>query len=208
MAVERLRNIVNLAVPALFRQISGGRIRCESEATLQLHLGRLLATAADLELASERESFSIELEKPDRDVDGKRSRIDIWFQLTDSRGDLWKCSLELKFFKKENQREPNNRYDVFKDISRLERSAKVANIGYMLVATDHMHYVTQREYSPATKDFDFRDGATYAAGTPLTYRTDGYGPPITLARDYEFRWQDGPAKLHYLLLEVAPVATS
>jgi hypothetical protein len=49
MSLDRLRNIVNLAVPTLFRQISGGRVRCESEATLQLHLGRIISTAADLE---------------------------------------------------------------------------------------------------------------------------------------------------------------
>ena len=57
MSLDRLRNIVNLAVPTLFRQISGGRVRCESEATLQLHLGRIISTAADLEIISERETF-------------------------------------------------------------------------------------------------------------------------------------------------------
>ena len=61
MSLSRLRNIVHLAVPTLFRQISGGRVRCESEATLQLHLGRIISSAADLEIISERETFSVEL---------------------------------------------------------------------------------------------------------------------------------------------------
>ncbi len=63
MSVQRLRNIVQLSVQTLFRQIAGGRVECESEATLQLHLGRIIATAADLEIISERETFSVQLEK-------------------------------------------------------------------------------------------------------------------------------------------------
>lgn len=47
MSIERIRNIVNLAVPTLFSQIDGGRIVCESEATLQLHLGRIITTVGD-----------------------------------------------------------------------------------------------------------------------------------------------------------------
>lgn len=136
VTLQRLRNIVNLSVPTLFRQINGGRVRCESEATLQLHLGRIIATAADLEIMSERETFSVELEKPLRGADGKRGRIDIWFRLTDNQARDWRCAIELKFFKRENHREPNNRYDVFKDIARLESCADVADIGFMLVAAD------------------------------------------------------------------------
>ena len=117
MSLSRLRNIVHLAVPTLFRQISGGRVRCESEATLQLHLGRIISSAADLEIISERETFSVELEKPLRSNGGKRGRIDVWFRLTDGDGREWRCAIELKFFKRENHREPNNRYDVFKDIA-------------------------------------------------------------------------------------------
>ena len=143
MSLSRLRNIVHLAVPTLFRQISGGRVRCESEATLQLHLGRIISSAADLEIISERETFSVELEKPLRSNGGKRGRIDVWFRLTDGDGREWRCAIELKFFKRENHREPNNRYDVFKDIARLEQCADVADLGFMLVATDHRHYVDQ-----------------------------------------------------------------
>ena len=206
MSIERLRNIVKLCVPTLFRQIAGGRVQCESEATLQLHLGRIIATAADLEIISERETFSVELEKPLRGASGKRGRIDVWFRLTDDDGRAWRCAIELKFFKRENHREPNNRYDVFKDIARLETCGDVADLGYMLVATDHLHYVTQDAYSDATSDFDFRNGAAYAAGTELTYKTGGYGSPITLTRDYQFLWAEGTTSLHYLLAEVSPAA--
>ncbi len=205
MSLSRLRNIVNLAVPTLFRQIGGGRVRCESEATLQLHLGRIISSAADLEIISERETFSVELEKPLRSNGGKRGRIDVWFRLTDGDGSEWRCAIELKFFKRENHREPNNRYDVFKDIARLEQCADVADLGFMLVATDHRHYVDQTSYSSDTSDFDFRHEREYAGGTALTYKTGAYGPPITLAGNYAFRWSERSSALPYLLVEVPPI---
>ena len=204
VTIQRLRNIVNLSVPTLFRQINGGRVRCESEATLQLHLGRIIATAADLEIMSEHETFSVELEKPLRGADGKRGRIDIWFRLTDNQARDWRCAIELKFFKRENHREPNNRYDVFKDIARLESCADVADIGFMLVATDHRHYVDQTSYSDVTSDFDFRHGSQYMSGNTMTYKTGGYGQPITLTGSYDFNWSDLASAMPYILVEIPP----
>jgi hypothetical protein len=204
MSIQRLLNIVNLSVPTLFRQISGGRVCCETEATLQLHLGRIIATVADLEIVSEGETFSIELEKPLRDTASRRGRIDIWFRLSDKDQRIWRCAIELKFFKRENHREPNNRYDVFKDILRLENCEKVADIGFMLVATDHRHYVDQASYSVETSDFDFRNGKKYEAGATLTYKTGGYGEPITLKGNYTFNWKDVDSMLSYMLVEVKP----
>ncbi len=77
----------------------------------------------------------------------------------------------------------------------------------MLVATDHLHYITQASYSAETSDFDFRNGQSYKAGTTLTYRTGSYGKPIKLAGDYHFGWMDATdtTTLGYLLLEVTPV---
>lgn len=204
MSLVRLRNIVNLAVPTLFRQISGGRIRCASEATLQLHLGRILSNAADLEIISERETFSIELEKPLRNTGGKRGRIDVWFRLLDDEAREWRCAIELKFFKRENHREPNNRYDVFKDIARLEQCADITDIGFMLIATDHRHYVDQSIYSTDTSDFDFRHETQYSGGQTMTYKTGGYGQPITLDGTYAFNWSDLNSSLPYLLIEIPP----
>lgn len=204
MSTERLRKLVQGAVPALFAQIHGGRVRCESEATLQLHLGRVLSTMGDLALVHPRETFSIELEKPL--VGARRGRIDIWFSLTTYDDREWRCAVELKFFKRANQREPNNRYDVFKDISRLEGCKDVADLGFMLVATDHPHYIEQPSYSADTQDFDFRHGSGYLAGRAMEYRTTSpYGEPITLLQSYDFLWSDGPLPLRYMLLEVTPV---
>src|SRR3546814_3227660 len=68
------------------------------------------------------------LEKPLRGAGGKRGRIDVWFRLTDDDGRQWRCAIELKFFKRKNHREPNNRYEVFKDIARLESCGDVADV--------------------------------------------------------------------------------
>jgi hypothetical protein len=205
MSVDRLRAIVALAVPKLFAQVQGGRINCESEATLQLHLGRIISMVADLTSVSPRETFSIELEKTLTGGRAGRGRLDIWFRLTMDDGTEWRCALELKFFKKANQREPNNRYEVFKDIARLERCRDIAELCFMLVATDHLHYIEQVNYSVDTCDFDFRHGVTYRAGTEMVYRTvQPHGDPIALGRDYQFYWTDATNTLRYLLLEVAP----
>ena len=211
MSIPRLRDIVNIAIPRLFEQIRGGRIVCESEATLQLHLGRIIGTVADLYLVGPRETFSIELEKPLRGGRLKRGRIDIWFELTAADGTSARCAIELKFFKEVNHREPNNRYDVFKDIARLETCKDVADVAFMLVGTDHQHYISHPAYSKATIDFDIRTGAVYRAGTVLEYRTSKpYGPPIALAHDYEFAWAALPnthyigKTLHFQLIEVVP----
>lgn len=208
MSTERLGSIVTKSVSTLFRQIDGGRVRCESEATMQLHLGRIIASVADLELVNERETFSIELEKPLRGENGKRARLDVWFKLTDEDGRAWRCAIELKFFKRANHREPNNRYDVFENIARLESCGDVADLGFVLVATDHPHYVMHEGYSADTAGFDFRDGAAYAAGTVLTYHTGRYGPPLTLARDYRFGWVAGGKSLYHLLLQVVPILSA
>lgn len=197
MLEERIDRIVRSSVTHLFAQIVGGRITCESEATLQLHFGRIIASVADLENVGIGETFTLELEKPT----AGRGRLDIWFKVIDEDGRSQSCAIELKFFKKANHREPNNRYDVFKDIRRLELSQGLADIGYMLVATDHHHYVDWEAYSASTADFDFRDGVTYTAGTELVYDGD-YGPPILLTNDYNFEWTKTLGRLSYLLVEV------
>ena len=200
--IERIRRIVKDAAAKLVAQIRGGRVQCESEATLQLHLGRIIANIADLESVHADEAFSIELEKP---VEGeRRGRLDVWFRLIDAGREEWRCAVELKFFKKKNQREPNNRYDVFKDIARLEKGGDVADIAFMLVATDHKHYVNQKKYKPTAVDFDFRHKKSYQAGSELVYNGDYGDGHITLAEDYRFEWTDVDTALPYLLVEITP----
>lgn len=197
MLEKRIDRIVRSSVAHLFAQIAGGRIVCESEATLQLHLGRIIASVADLENVGPGETFAIELEKPIKD----RGRLDVWFKLIDADGQDRSCAIEMKFFKKVNHAEPNNRYNVFKDINRLEGSKDVADVGYKLVATDHRHYIDWEAYQPGTADFDFRQGSAYTAGFEMVY--DGkQGPPIRLRNDYTFEWNETLGPLSYMLVQV------
>lgn len=186
----------------------------DNEASLQLQFASILKAVGELFEVERDEFFSIELEKAVSLVDGsfeksgsKKAKIDVLFSFTNvSTKETHSCAVEMKFFKKKNQREPNNRYDVFADIHNLESYGRFVDYCFLLVATDHDHYVTQALYSQDTADFDFRDGKTYAARTVATYRTTvPYGEPITLNHSYSFAWDTAAGGLHFLKLAVAPI---
>ena len=209
---DRLIRVFELSYDCLRKKINGGSIRVDNEASLQLHFAAILKLVGELHELDRHEYFSIDLEVP---VNGafiksgsSKARVDIVFSYNN---DIMKqrssCAVELKFFKKENQREPNNRYDVFSDIHNLENYGNIADCCFMVVATNHEHYISQKEYSSGTAEFDFRDGTAYEAGTELTYRTGTpYGDSITLKRSYAFRWDKNPGRLNFLKLEVDPIS--
>ena len=213
MSQERLTRVFNLAYECLRRKINGGRISVENEASLQLQFAAILKAVGELLEVHRDEFFSIELEKPaslSGATFGKshtaRAKIDIYYSYTTiSNGEVHSCAIEIKYFKKKNQREPNNRYDVFADIHNLENYGGVADCCFLVVATDHNHYVSQAAYSADTCDFDFREGKTYKAGTAATYRTQvPYGVPIELAGSYSFTWDATAGGLHFMQLAVQP----
>jgi hypothetical protein len=185
----------------------------ENEASLQLQFSSIIKDVGELLVWSADELFTIELEKPVSLSIGNfgksktnKAKIDIFFTFQDrSNKVIHACAVELKFFKKNNHREPNNRYDVFSDISNLECYGEVAEHCYLVIATDHDHYVDQSEYSADTADFDFRDGSKYVDGTHLEYRTSTpYGEPITLTSSYEFSWERVTGGINFLKLAVDP----
>jgi len=209
---ERIKQIVNIAYDRLCAKITGQRIAVDNEASLQLQLASILKTIGELYEHTPSERFNIELEKNVTLKKGifaksntEKAKIDIWFSLENiSTGDKHSCAIELKYFKKANHREPNNRYDVFKDLHNLERYGEFANTGFLLVATDHSHYINHATYSKDTEDFDFRQGQKYIAGTELTYRTQKpYGPPITLQGSYDFAWKEVETGLSFLFTPVS-----
>lgn len=209
--MERLQRAFELTYECLRLKINGGRIRVETEASLQLQFAAILKSVGELLEVAHGEYFSIELEKPVTHAAalfGKsgsaKAKIDIHCSYTNiNTGDSTSCAIEMKFFKKMNHREPNNRYDVFSDLHNLENYGAFADCCFMVVATDHDHYVSQETYSADTGSFDIRDGRTYTGGTPLIYRTPkSYGPPITLANSYAFKWDTAAGGLHFLKLPV------
>lgn len=213
MSRERLTQAVDLAYTAMMRKINGGRIVVETEASLQLQFASILKVVGELLEAERNEFFTIELEKPIRHAEaifGKsgsaKAKIDVYCAFTNaSTKETHGCAIEMKFFKKRNQREPNNRYDVFADLHNLENYGAIADQCFMIVATDHPHYVTWPRYSSDTSDFDFRHGGSYSAGTTATYRTPKpYGPPIQLDGSYSFYWDQAVDGLNFLKVEVQP----
>lgn len=211
MYESRLKEAVNLSLKSLYEKINGGLIVVENEASLQLQLSSIIKVIGDLFVYQRDEIFSIELEKPVRLSSGsfKKSKsssakIDIFVSIENiSSKEIYSCAIELKFFKKGNHREPNNRYDVFKDISNLENYGEFSDYGLLLVATDHEHYISQEVYSEDTADFDFRNGSKYESGAELSYRTTTpYGDPIKLNGNYEFTWREAVQGISFMLLEV------
>lgn len=214
MSIARMRDIVGFSYARLRDKLNGDAIRVDNEASLQLQFAAILKSVGEIHLCRQGESFRVELEKPvfTRVPAGfgksgsARAKVDIWLAIYESGHVVCSCAIEMKFFKRVNHREPNNRYDVFADISNLERYAGVANIGYIMVATDHDHYVSQSSYSMDTADFDFRHGSRYARGRLLSYRTEKpYGADIRLSRDYAFSWDEFRDGTHCMLLAVDPV---
>jgi len=210
---ERINQIVEVAYDRLCGKITGQRIDVANEASLQLQFASILKTLGELYEESPNERFNIELEKNVTLQVGEfvksgteKAKIDIWFSLEDtSSQEKHSCAIELKYFKKANHREPNNRYDVFKDLHNLERYGNFVDTGFLLVATDHAHYINQAEYSDDTKDFDFREGSNYQASTELVYRTSSpYGPPIKLRNSYSFHWRTVESGLSFLFVQVTP----
>lgn len=213
MSRDRLIRAFDLAYECLRRKINGGRIRVDNEASLQLQFASILKSVGELLEVERDEFFSIELEKSvslDTGAFGKsaskKAKIDVFFSFTNAATkETQSCAVEMKFFKMKNHREPNNRYDAFADILNLENYGGFAECCFLLVATDHDHYVTQSEYSQDTAGFDFRDGVTYRAGTTVTYQTPKpHGAPITLQHSYSFAWDTAAGGLHFLKLPVEP----
>jgi hypothetical protein len=214
MSNERLSRVFDLAYECLRRKINGKRISVDNEASLQLQFAAILKDVGELLTVERDEYFTIELEKAVSRPSGlflksssEKAKIDIFFSYNNrSTGEVKSCAIEMKFFKQKNMREPNNRYDTYVDLHNLENYGSYADLCYLVVATDHGHYVDKISYSPDTCDFDLRHGKSYVAGTTATYRTKNpYGAPITLARSYNFSWDTTEGGLHFLQLAVEPL---
>lgn len=211
MYQTRLKEIIDLSFKSVFEKINGGIITVDNEASLQLHLSSIIKNIGDLYIYKKEEIFSIELEKSVVLSTGtfvksnsSKAKIDIFLSIENVlTKELHNCAIELKFFKKVNHREPNNRYDVFKDISNLESYGEFCTNGVLLVATDHEHYISQTNYSDDTGDFDFRDGSKYLPGTQLTYKTPKpYGDPILLSGKYDFSWSKAAKGISFMILDI------
>lgn len=178
-------------------KIANGGIISKNESSFQLELGYILKVVGQLYEFHPNEKFhlelenSIELKTASKKSKTEKARIDLYLEFG-TESERVSSAIELKFLKKENHREPNNRYDIFKDLSNLEAYKDSGiDLCYFYISTDHSHYVNQEKYSDNTSDFDFRNGSEYRAGAILEYKTEKpYGQPLSLKGNYEFIWKE------------------
>lgn len=200
--------IIETGYRLLINKLAFGGLTAKNEAAFQLEFGHILKTLGQLYEFRLIDKFHLEFETfislTEQSIKSKsdRARVDILIRYQDENSTTT-AAVELKFFKKDNYREPNNRYDVFRDISNLELYKRHGiDLCYFILATDHSHYVDKKKYSPDTEDFDFRHNSIYKAGRILQYKTQTpYGPDLTLSQDYAFTW-DKVNDFYFLKLKV------
>lgn len=206
--IRLTEEIIETGYKLLTHKLAFGGLTARNENAFQLEFGNILKTLGQLYEFRLADKFRLEFETY-LSLNGvsiksksERARVDLFIKYQDNSSST-KAAIELKFFKKENHREPNNRYDVFKDISNLEMyKSHNIDLCYFILATDHHHYCYQDHYSPDTADFDFRHDKNYKAGTILQYKTaKPFGPDIILKQDYSFKW-DKINDLNFLKLKV------
>jgi len=206
---NRLNEIIETSFRLLEMKIANGGIISKNEASFQLELAYILKVVGQLYEFQPNEKFHLELEsyidlkKNSIKSKSKKARVDIYLEFGNDKNKI-KGAIELKFLKKKNHREPNNRYDIFKDISNLEAYKENGiDLCYFYISTDHSHYVNQKTYSNDTADFDFRNGTEYKKGTILTYKTaKPYGVPIKLMGNYKFKWTEPVENVYFMKLKI------
>lgn len=209
ICLSRLIEIVDLSYKILIQKLGHGGVKAWNEASFQLEFGHILKTIGNLYEFGAEDKFHLEFEssllltEPFVKSGSHKARIDIFMTYT-SHGETIKSAIELKFFKKENHREPNNRYDVFRDLHNLEIYKRNGlDVCFFILGTDHTHYYNKENYSDDTSDFNFSNGKQYNKGTVLSYKTaKPYGPDIWLQNDYHFKW-DCIQQLYFLKILVS-----
>ncbi len=206
--IKLVEEIIDFSYKILIKKLGNGSLVALNEAAFQLEFGHILKTIGSLYEFQLEDKFHLEFETVKKlnnktiKSKSKNARIDLFIRYKSGTIET-SAAIELKFFKKANHREPNNRYDVFKDLSNLENyKENDVDLCYFILATDHNHYCYQENYSKDTEDFDFRDGKSYVSGKVLQYRTlIPYGDDIILKNDYQFTWET-IQKLNFLKLKI------
>lgn len=206
--IKLVTKIIEIAYELITHKLAYGGLIARNESAFQLEFGHILKTIGHLYEFRLVDKFHLEFETyiylNENSIKSKsaRARVDLFLKYKDDASET-NAAIELKFLKKENHREPNNRYDVFKDLSNLELY-KIHGIDlcYLILVTDHSHYSQQKTYSIDTSDFDFRHNSKYKSSKILKYKTiKPYGPDIKLKRNYLFKW-DKIEDLHFLKVKV------
>ena len=191
-----LRDIVQLATSLLARRLAGRNVTADVEASVQLQLAMILQGLGQLYEFEPADCFVVQLEGvvPLTQAAPKAGtgnpRVDILLGLGAGQH-FATCALELKYLKRDNVRQPLNRYDVYCDLANLEKyRERHVDETYLYVVTNDPAY-RNKVPTGAAADFDLSQGVTVSGNTPLTYRgRKATRAPIALQRDYTFEWQE------------------
>ncbi|MDK2773294.1 MAG: hypothetical protein KYX68_13900 [Flavobacterium sp.] len=210
ISIDLLVEIIKKSYNLFCLKYAKGSVKASNEYEFQFEFGIILKQLGSLHEFSSEDKFEINFEQNFKSSDcfldksnTKKARVDIVIKYYQKDLPTAKGAIELKFLKKINKKESVSRYDVFTDISNLEKYKKEGiDTCFLLLITDNEHYVSQQKYSKYTSDFDFRHGQTYYSKTLLTYKTPkSTKKSIQLNNDYSFSWTKFN-DLYFLILEV------
>lgn len=144
--IKLTEEIIDTAYSLLTQKLAFGGLSARNESAFQLEFGHILKTIGQLYEFRLVDKFHLEFETyislNESSIKSRstRARVDLLIKYQDEHHTT-KAAIELKFFKKENHREPNNRYDVFKDISNLELY-KSHGIDFVILSSQQTIHIT------------------------------------------------------------------
>ncbi|RXT59619.1 hypothetical protein [Pseudomonas syringae] len=189
----RLRHAISVAWKVFARQVGGGLIPINKEASMQLQYAYLLKQLLPLILHNSDESADIELETGVRLATGA-SNIDILVTGTSAKGKT-KIAIEMKCYRNiTSSGGPRGAQDIFQkdvyeDLQVLEQyvEAGIASRGIALVMNDLLSITTPKIKNGKYWAYDISHGTTFSGGT-INVPIGGKPVSLALKRSYAFDW--------------------
>jgi hypothetical protein len=189
----RMRTAVSLAWSLFAKQIGGGLVKINKEASMQLHFGYILQRILPLITFQPDEILGLELEASAK-IDVGTCEMDILLSGESNTG-RHRIAVELKCYKTRassgGMRGATDIFmkDVYEDLAILERyvECKHAEEGIALVMTDLKRLVHPKSKEAKCWDYDISHGATFgpkSLATPI----GGKDILIELKRKYALDW--------------------
>jgi len=188
---ERLNLVIDTAWKILFERIYSGVQEVNKEATLQLHLAKLIFELGNVYCIKPNEQFKIVLEKTYEPNDkSKKMSIDIVCELNNM-----KAAIELKSYKQEHGAETDNSYRALEDVQRLQNFEGFA-IRKFFCLTNKSYYA-QAKKTGVIRNISLENGKVYKAYTPINYKDHH----LEFKHDFKCNWTS-KTDWHYLQIDV------
>ena len=189
----RLRNAISLAWQIFARQVGGGLIPINKEASMQLQYAYVLKQLLPMTIHSADEVVELELETGVRTASGKNN-IDVLVKGKSNKGRA-NIAIEMKCYRNVTSsggtRGAHDIFmkDVYEDLHVLEdyMTSKIADRGVALVMTDLSRFVSPRSKQGKCWAYDTSHGYEYPGGE-ITVPIGGRSVHVILKRSYRFEW--------------------